>query len=84
MCVGDGTITQAKTNHIVSNDGGARGLSALNLELQKSNEEGSLMCHGDGATKSKNMGMHEGCLEQGKKYLEQSKKVHIEYPLNNA
>ena len=30
-------------------------------------EGGSLMCHGDGAIKSKEMGVHEGSLEQGKK-----------------
>ena len=45
---------------------GCNGLSALKLGLLISNEGGSLMCYGDGATNSKKMGMHEECLEKGK------------------
>ena len=55
----------------------ARGLSALKLGIQGRNERESLMCHSDGATKNKKMRVHEG-------YLEQGKKVHIGYALNEA
>lgn len=47
------------------------------LRLQESNEEGFLMCHGDGGIKSKKIEVHIKCLEQ-------SKKVHIRYALKKA
>lgn len=56
---------------------GYMGMSALKLGLQVRNEGGSLMSHGDGATKSKKMAMHEGCLEQSKEFLDQGKEVNI-------
>ena len=51
----DHQMAQANAHHVVRNDSGARGLSALKFGLQGSNEGGSLMCHGDRATKNKKM-----------------------------
>ena len=55
---------------------GCKGLSALKLGLQGCNGGGSLIYHGDGATKSKKIGVHEECVKQGKECLDQGKKLH--------
>ena len=47
----------------MSDDGSTRRLSALMVGLQGSNEGGSLICHRDGAIKSKKIEMHEDCLK---------------------
>ena len=62
-------MTQAKTHHIVSCDEGVRVLSTIMVRLQGSNEEGSLMCHGDGATYNRSTRVHEECLEKGNRCL---------------
>ena len=55
----DGSMTQVKAHHIVSNEVevGSEGLIASKLGLQESNEGGSLMCYSDGTTKNKKMGV---------------------------
>lgn len=54
-----------------------QGLGALKLVLRGSHGGESLMCCGDGATKSRKMSVHEKCLEQGKTFIDLGKEVHI-------
>ena len=68
ICEGDGSLTQAKSHHIVSN-ARLQGVQCIEMGVLRKNV----------ATKSKKIKVRIKCLEQGKMCFKQSKKVHMHW-----